>query len=106
MTVAHTRDLTRGFRNRAGSFLLVLTSDYERIDFVCLERYLPEADAAESRKTLTTPQARLRIRTLTVERRKPTAVHSSSGKVGGYRRSALLGGSEARLDRGTAEVVA
>ncbi len=38
VTVAHTRALARAFRHRAGNFLLVLTSDYETIDFVLLER--------------------------------------------------------------------
>src|SRR5262245_6916016 len=33
VTVAHTRALARAFRNRAGNFLLVLTSDYDRVDF-------------------------------------------------------------------------
>src|SRR5947207_9230199 len=75
VTVAHTRALARVFRNRAGNFLLVLTSDFERIDFVGLERYLPEPNGEESRRNITTPQSRIRLRTLTVERRKPTAVH-------------------------------
>ena len=44
ITVAHTRALARAFRNRAGNYLLVLTSDYERLDFVFLERELPSAD--------------------------------------------------------------
>src|SRR3990172_10029566 len=43
VTIAQTRALARTFRNRAGNFLLVLTSDYERLDFVLLERYLPPA---------------------------------------------------------------
>ena len=43
VTVGHTRALARAFRNRAGNFLLVLTSDYERLDFVLLERFIPPA---------------------------------------------------------------
>lgn len=74
VTVAHTRALTRNFRNRAGLFLLVLTSDYEQIDFVFLERYLPAASTDGSGSTPRQPQVRLRARTLTVERRKPKAV--------------------------------
>ena len=38
VTVAHTRALARAFRDRAGNFLLVLTDDYRRIDFVLLDR--------------------------------------------------------------------
>src|SRR5215813_9214118 len=30
VTVAHTRALARAFRNRAGNYLLILTSDYDR----------------------------------------------------------------------------
>jgi hypothetical protein len=40
VTITHTRALVRTFRNRAGNYLLVLTSDYERLDFVLLEKYL------------------------------------------------------------------
>ncbi len=45
ITVAHTRALTRAFGNRAGNYLLVLASDYEHLDFVLLERYLPSGSA-------------------------------------------------------------
>jgi hypothetical protein len=41
VTISHTRALARSFRNRAGNYLLILTSDYEHIDFVLLEKYLP-----------------------------------------------------------------
>ncbi len=47
VTVAHTRALARAFRNRAGNYLLILTNDYERLDFVFLERELPKATGAE-----------------------------------------------------------
>jgi hypothetical protein len=47
VTVAHTRTLARAFRNRAGNYLLILTSDYDRLDFVLLEKYLP-ADGRDS----------------------------------------------------------
>ena len=47
VTVAHTRALARAFRNRAGNYLLILTSDYDRLDFVLLEKYLP-ADSTDS----------------------------------------------------------
>ena len=68
VTVAHTRLLARAFRNRAGNFLLVLTSDYERLDFVLLERFLPPAPESG---TIGEKQVGIRPRTLTVERRKP-----------------------------------
>ena len=38
VTVAAIRSISRAFKNRAGKYLLVLTSDYETIDFVLLER--------------------------------------------------------------------
>jgi len=41
VTIAHTRTLVNSLRNLAGDFLLVLTSDYERIDFVLLQRIAP-----------------------------------------------------------------
>ena len=36
-----TETWARAFRNRTGNYLLVLTSDYEDVDFVLLERVLP-----------------------------------------------------------------
>lgn len=68
VTVAHTRALARAFRNRAGNFLLVLTSDYEWLDFVLIERYLPPAAPGA---TIGERQVGIRPRTLTVERRNP-----------------------------------
>jgi len=41
VTVAATQGLARVLRNRAGNYLLVLTDDYDRLDFVLLERALP-----------------------------------------------------------------
>ncbi|MBI3757368.1 MAG: hypothetical protein HY267_05265 [Deltaproteobacteria bacterium] len=73
VTVTHTRALSRVFRNRAGHYLLVLTSDYEHLDFVLLERYLPtESDEGS---TLAPKQVGVRPRVLTVERRKPSRIH-------------------------------
>ena len=40
VTVAATHALARALRNRAGNYLLALTDDYERIDFVLLQQYL------------------------------------------------------------------
>lgn len=69
VTVGHTRALARAFRNRAGNYLLILTSDYERLDFVLLEKYLP----GEKGDTpgLGLKQVGIRPRILTVERIKP-----------------------------------
>lgn len=68
VTVAHTRSLARAFRNRTGNFLFVLTSDYDRLDFVLLERFLPPSPEVGS---IGDKQVGIRPRTLTVERRKP-----------------------------------
>ena len=68
VTVAHTRALARAFRNRAGNFLFVLTSDYDRLDFVLLERFLPPSPEVGG---IRDKQVGIRPRTLTVERRKP-----------------------------------
>jgi hypothetical protein len=68
VTVGHTRALARAFRNRVGNFLLVLTSDYEQLDFVLLERFLPPAPPGG---TIGERQVGIRPRTLTVERRNP-----------------------------------
>src|ERR1035438_7912776 len=38
VTVAENKGLARAFRNRAGQFLLVLTADYESLEFVLLDR--------------------------------------------------------------------
>lgn len=55
------------FRNRVGNFLLVLTADFGRIDFVLIEKYLP----AEQEGNIAKPQVKVRPRTFSVERRKP-----------------------------------
>jgi hypothetical protein len=72
VTVAHTRALARTFRNRAGNYLLVLTSDYERLDFVLLEKYVPAK--GDDSSTIAQQQIGVRPRVLTVERRKPTRI--------------------------------
>jgi len=41
VTMSVTQGLARALRNRMGNYLLVLTDDYECIDFVLLERSLP-----------------------------------------------------------------
>jgi hypothetical protein len=68
VTVMHTRALARAFRNRAGNFLLVLTSDWERLDFVLLERFLPPAPDSGS---IGEKHVGIRPRVLSVDRRNP-----------------------------------
>ncbi len=70
VTIKSTRDLVRSFRDRAGNFLFVLTSDYQRIDFVLLDR-LP-AELPTGGISVTTAPVRPRV--LTVERRNPSTV--------------------------------
>jgi len=70
VTVAHTRALTRVFRNRVGNFLLVLTDDYERLDFVLLEREIPGLDGTN----VSTRSVLVRPRILSVDRRNPDRV--------------------------------
>ena len=70
VTVAATQGLARSLRNRAGNYLLVLTDDYERLDFVLLERSLPGSPTSP----MTTRQVAVRPRILTVDRRNPSQV--------------------------------
>ena len=70
VTVAATQGLARALRNRAGNYLLVLTDDYERLDFVLLQRSLPGSPASP----MTTRQVSVRPRILTVNRRNPSQV--------------------------------
>lgn len=72
--VAHRQLLARAFRDRVGIFLLVLTSDFDKTDFVFLERYLPAAQ--EEILPGISPKLfghKLRPLTHTVQRRNPTA---------------------------------
>src|SRR5271157_382781 len=62
LTVALTNLLARAFKNRAGLFLLVLTADYVRLDFVMLET---EAPGAGKKSAVRGPQVIVRPRTLT-----------------------------------------
>jgi hypothetical protein len=73
LTVANTRALARAFRERAGDYLLVLTADYERLDFVLLERFVP-ADG-ETLSLFALPRSAVRPRILSVDRKKPDSVH-------------------------------
>ena len=70
VTVAATQGLARALRNRAGNYLLALTDDYERIDFVLLQRSLP----GPTTSPMVTRQVSVRPRILTVHRRNPDPV--------------------------------
>src|SRR4051812_39673956 len=60
----------RALRNRAGEYLLVLTSDYDSLDFVLIERELPQIPTVG----LSVRGVTVRPRFLTVARRNPSAV--------------------------------
>ncbi len=70
VTMAAIQGLVRVLRNRAGNYLLVLTDDYERLDFVLLQRTLPGTPALP----MTVSQVAVRPRILTISRRNPTQV--------------------------------
>src|SRR6266567_4572049 len=80
VTVTITQAIVRGFRNRPGDYLLVLTDNYERLDFVLVERY--SAGSARTQAitnsigplTSAPKQVGVRPRVLTVNRRKPGEV--------------------------------
>lgn len=71
VTVANTQSLARSLKNRGTSFLWVLTSDYERLDFVLFEPTLPLGASASG---IGFKGAFLRPRVLTVSRRNPTSI--------------------------------
>ncbi|MFX0204367.1 MAG: Eco57I restriction-modification methylase domain-containing protein [Candidatus Hodarchaeota archaeon] len=70
VTMTNIRELTRVFRNKAGNYLLVLTSDYNRIDFVLIERLAPTTVS----DGIKIKQANVRPRVLTVDRKTPDPV--------------------------------
>ena len=76
VTVANTQSIVRAFRNRPGDYLLVLTDDYQRLDFVLVERY--SAEFPKQQETFGFPSASkqvgVRPRVLTVNRRNPDEV--------------------------------
>lgn len=66
VTLAHRRAITTLLNNRDGEFLFVLTDpDYERLDFVLIERFQKEATSPGGQSVRARPLA------VTVERRKP-----------------------------------
>lgn len=71
VTVADIKAIARAFRDKAGNYLFVVTSDYEYVDFVLLDRVgeMKGATAISAAVPALVP------RRFTVDRRKPTAVH-------------------------------
>ena len=77
VTVAATQAIVRAFRNRPGDYLLVLTDDYERLDFVLAERYTQPLPPGADQLTLgigARTAVGVRTRVLTVQRRNPDQV--------------------------------
>lgn len=77
LTVAATRSLVRAFRDRIGDYLLVLTRDYEQLDFVLVDRYMPEDAIAVQASLPGMPvirSVRVQPRILSIDRRKPSQV--------------------------------
>src|SRR5258706_3874088 len=72
VTVAEIRALARVFRNFAGQFLLVLTSDYEFVEFVLLDRQFGEQKGPTA---ISTAHPMLIQRRFSLDRRHPTPVH-------------------------------
>src|SRR6266487_386461 len=76
VTITNTQGIVRTFRNRPGDYLLVLTDDYQRLDFVLVERYSSEFTRPQETFGLpsTSRQVGVRPRILTVYRRNPDEV--------------------------------
>ncbi len=79
VTVATTRALVNAFRNLSVLFpLLVLTDDYQRLDFVLVERYSSPLNVTPENAPpglpAAAPQVGVRPRILTVNRQKPGEV--------------------------------
>ena len=72
VTVAITRTLARAFRNLQGNYLLVVTNDYQRLDFVLVDKAVPKHSG--NGRNIAQAQISVRPRTLTVDRRKPGTV--------------------------------
>ncbi|BCL79949.1 hypothetical protein ccbrp13_24140 [Ktedonobacteria bacterium brp13] len=78
VTKQQTRELTRIFNNRGGDFLLVLTTNYQHIDFVLVaDEKLPESTPEDQTSLFGIPQPRKDnpySRTMTVNRRNPDRI--------------------------------
>ena len=77
VTVANTQGIVRALRDRPGDYLLVLTEDYEHLDFVLVERFNADAlkvQEAALQMPVGSKQVSVRPRVLTVQRRNPNEV--------------------------------
>ncbi|HEY7414861.1 MAG TPA: hypothetical protein VH593_06690, partial [Ktedonobacteraceae bacterium] len=80
LTVTSRNEIVQHFRYFPGNYLLVLTDDYERLDFVLLERYQPMITARDEKvmmQLLPLPgnkPVNVRPHVLPVERRNPDEV--------------------------------
>ena len=70
VTMTNIRELSRAFRNKAGNYLFVLTSEYNRLDFVLLERLAPVGTS----NRIGTRHSGIRPRVLTIDRAAPGTV--------------------------------
>lgn len=69
VTVALRNSVARRFKERTGEYLVVFTKDYEELDFVLFER-----GQRQSQQSGRGPLQTIRPRSLTVNRRNPSAV--------------------------------
>ncbi len=76
VTVAVTQAIARGFRDRPGDYLLVLTSDYQELDFVLVQRYIntPSQETPDAVLPSKPPTVSVQPRILTLNRLKPEQV--------------------------------
>src|SRR5437667_1068370 len=77
VTIANAQGIVRAFRNRPGDYLLVLTDDYQWLDFVLVERYSPELSRQQDTFSMVPSlpkQVGVHPRVLTVNRRNPDSV--------------------------------
>lgn len=73
VTVSHRKALVRAFRDLAGKFLLVVTADFERLDFVLVDT--PRGEAAEEDSPFGRKATKVLPRVHTVDRRRPDVVN-------------------------------
>ncbi len=74
VTVTTRQAIVRAFRDRPGDYLLVLTDDYARLDFVLVERYTRDIPAGQQSLPgvpTASRSARVRPRVISLNRRKP-----------------------------------
>ncbi len=70
VTMTGIRELARAFRNKAGNYLFVFTSEYNRLDFVLIERFTPIGTS----NRIGTKHSGVRPRILTLDRITPDTI--------------------------------